>query len=172
MTASEDRVATQALNDMTFFFSNAVPQNGSLNSGQWNQLEARIRSLLADKKIKNARMITGGFFYDPAEDDPATADGVVVFEQIGSGLVAVPTHVYKIVVAQNASGEWADASRFNKTRLLKYGPEFSVIVPAAGFLFGGDECDRLLTGETDLCREGRILLPVATNGTASVTNTY
>jgi len=106
MTASEDRVATQALNDMTFVFSNAVPQNSSLNSGQWNQLEARVRSLLADKKIKNARMITGGFFYDPAEDNAATADGVIVFDQIGAGLVAVPTHVYKIVVAQNANDEW------------------------------------------------------------------
>lgn len=106
MTASEDRVATQALNDMTFFFTNAVPQNGSLNSGQWNQLEATVRSLVEQKKIKNARMITGGFFYDPAEDDPNTADGVVIFEQIGSGLVAVPTHVFKIVVAQNSDDEW------------------------------------------------------------------
>lgn len=106
MTASEDRVATQALNDMTFFFTNAVPQNGSLNSGQWNQLEAAIRNLVAKKRIKNARMITGGFFYDPAEDDPDTADGVVVFDQIGSGLVAVPTHVFKIVVAQSSDDEW------------------------------------------------------------------
>src|SRR5258708_3564240 len=35
MVASEDRVATQPLNDMTFFLSNAVPQNGPLNGGQW-----------------------------------------------------------------------------------------------------------------------------------------
>ena len=106
MTASEDRVATQALNDMTFFFSNAVPQNGSLNSGQWNQLETTVRRWVEEKTIKNARMITGGFFYDPAEDDPDTADGRILFDQIGAGLVAVPTHVYKIVVAQNANDEW------------------------------------------------------------------
>lgn len=106
MTASEDRVATQALNDMTFLFTNAVPQNGSLNSGQWSQLEAAVRNLVAKKRINNARMITGGLFYDPAEDDSNTADGLVVFDQIGPGLVAVPTHVFKIVVAQNSNEDW------------------------------------------------------------------
>jgi DNA/RNA endonuclease G (NUC1) len=92
MVASEDRVATQDLNDATFIFTNAVPQNGSLNGGQWAQLEAAIRGWVDGGVVKNARMITGGFFYDPAEDDPSTADGVIVFQQIGNGSVAVPTH--------------------------------------------------------------------------------
>jgi endonuclease G len=44
MVASEDRVATQGLNDSTFIFTNAVPQNRSLNGGQWAQLEAAGRN--------------------------------------------------------------------------------------------------------------------------------
>ena len=102
MVASEDRVATQALNDQTFFLSNAVPQNGPLNSGQWAGLEAQIRTWVENGTVTNAKMITGGFFYDPAEDDPATADGVIIFDQIGDGKVAVPTHLFKIVVGQGS----------------------------------------------------------------------
>lgn len=64
-----------------------------------------VRGWVKDGVVKNARMITGGFFYDPAEDDPATADGVIVFEQIGDGNVAVPTHVFKLVVGEGSNGE-------------------------------------------------------------------
>ena len=81
-----------------------MPGNGSLNGGQWAQLEAAVRRWAEDGVVKNARMITGGFFYDPAEDDPSTADGVVIFEQIGDGAVAVPTHVFKIVVGEGDGG--------------------------------------------------------------------
>jgi endonuclease G len=103
MTASEDRVATQALNDQTFFLSNAVPQNGSLNSGQWQQLEIAVRSWISSGILTEAKMITGGFFYDPDEDDPSTADGLVEFQQVGNGAVAVPTHVFKIVVGRRGT---------------------------------------------------------------------
>src|SRR5919106_812903 len=80
MIASEDRVATQELNDFTFILSNAVPQNGSLNGGQWAQLEATIREWVEEGTLSDAKMITGGFFYDPAEDNPATADGLIIFD--------------------------------------------------------------------------------------------
>lgn len=108
MTASEDRVATQELNDETFFLSNAVPQNGPLNSGQWQQLETAIRRWIESGILTEAKMITGGFFYDPAEDDPESADGLVPFEQIGDG-VAVPTHVFKIVVGRHGGAPVAIA---------------------------------------------------------------
>ena len=109
MVASEDRVATQALNESTFLFTNAVPQNGSLNSGQWAVLEAKIRSRVESGTLTDAKMISGWFFYDPKEDDPDTADGLIPFDQIGSGLVAVPTHVFKLVVGQNGSARKAIA---------------------------------------------------------------
>ena len=48
-------------------------------------------------------MITGGFFYDPAEDDPVTADGLINFQQIGNDNVAVPTHLFKMVVGQQGT---------------------------------------------------------------------
>jgi endonuclease G, mitochondrial len=109
MIASEDRVANQELNDATFFLSNAVPQNGPLNGGPWARLEATIRAWVETGALTNAKTITGGFFYDPEEDDPATADGIVNFQRIGAGHVAVPTHIYKIVVGQRGAARRAIA---------------------------------------------------------------
>jgi hypothetical protein len=82
-----------------------VPQNRPLNQTYWARLEALIRTWVEDGVVHDAKVITGGFFYDPAEDDPRTADGLVPFAHIGRGNVAVPTHVFKIVVGQNARNE-------------------------------------------------------------------
>lgn len=92
MTASADRLSTQALNDQTFYLSNMVPQNGSLNSGFWSRLEDAVRGFSETGLVTEAKAVTGGFFYDPAEENPSTADGLVPFDQIGTGAVAVPTH--------------------------------------------------------------------------------
>jgi DNA/RNA endonuclease G (NUC1) len=105
MAPSADRLRTQPLNDSTFFLSNMVPQNAPLNQTYWARLEALIRTWVQDGVVHNAKVLTGGFFYDPAEDNPATADGLVPFSQIGRGDVAVPTHIFKIVVGQNARNE-------------------------------------------------------------------
>lgn len=51
-------------------------------------------------------MITGPIFWDPQEDDPATADGIIEYYVVGPGQVAVPTHFFKIVIAKNDQGEW------------------------------------------------------------------
>ena len=45
-------------------------------------------------------------FWDPKEDDPATADGTLKYQIIGKNQVAVPTHFYKIVIAPAAGGSW------------------------------------------------------------------
>lgn len=53
---------------------------------------------------RSAYILTGGFFYDPAEENPNTADGIIDYSTIGPGTVAVPTHFYKIVVTQDGGG--------------------------------------------------------------------
>jgi len=45
-------------------------------------------------------------FYDPAEETPQTADGFIEVFRIGANALPVPTHLFKIVVAQNASEQW------------------------------------------------------------------
>lgn len=104
MTPSEDRIFDQARNDETFFLSNMVPQNGSMNSGIWRVLEDRVRGWVVDGKLRETRIVSAGFFYDPKEDNPATADGLVDYFIIGDGAVAVPTHLFKLVVGVDATG--------------------------------------------------------------------
>jgi endonuclease G len=83
----------------TFFLSNMCPQLGALNQQKWRELEDKTRDWV--KQFKEAYEITGPIFYDPKEDSPATADGMVTFKQIGPDKVSVPTHFFKVVVAKN-----------------------------------------------------------------------
>jgi endonuclease G len=71
----------------TFLLSNAVPQDPSLNRGRWAALEHAVRRIAAESG--SALVFTG-----PIYDSPQPAS-------IGLGRVAVPTHLYKVVLAIN-----------------------------------------------------------------------
>ena len=96
---------SQRLTDESFFLSNMAPQIGiGFNRHIWAKLEGQVRN--AARRRGEVFIITGGIFYDPAEEDPDTADGIVEYSVIGSGQVAVPTHFYKIMVGESPdSGE-------------------------------------------------------------------
>lgn len=68
----------------SFYLSNAVPQNSSINSGKWSQLEGRVRDWAIDR---GALYIFTG---------PIYAKGIPV-ERIGKGKVAAPSYVFKVV---------------------------------------------------------------------------
>ncbi len=68
----------------TFLLSNTVPQNQSMNAGIWRQLENKVRKLAADAEA--VYVITGTIFESPQ------------IESIGRGKVAVPTHLYKVIL--------------------------------------------------------------------------
>ncbi|MBI4866957.1 MAG: DNA/RNA non-specific endonuclease [Candidatus Wallbacteria bacterium] len=92
----------QSLMDDSFFLSNMVPQNGPMNRGIWSKLEDRVRRWC--RQGGEVHIITGPMFYDPREDSPDTADGLVEVETIGQNAVTVPTHLYKIVIAKRGTG--------------------------------------------------------------------
>ena len=85
----------------SFYLSNISPQHGPFNSGAWRKLEslARNRSIYGG----DTWIITGSLLYDPQEEVTATADGWIPYVVIGSN-VAVPTHLYKVVVHNDATG--------------------------------------------------------------------
>jgi endonuclease G, mitochondrial len=94
----------QTLKDQSFFLSNMAPQSPPLNQQFWRLLEDKVRSwATADSGIY---VFTGGFFYDPKEDNPATATGQVHYRRIGRDEVAVPTHFYKVVFGKDRKGKW------------------------------------------------------------------
>lgn len=89
----------------TFFLSNIVPQAGKgFNQSIWADLEDAVRDWTQSRQ--ETWIITGGLFYDPAEENPATADGLVDVAVIGDDEVGVPTHLFKIVAAKNSAGKW------------------------------------------------------------------
>jgi DNA/RNA endonuclease G (NUC1) len=94
----------------TFILSNAVPQDGPQNSGVWATLEDKVRTLVASRG--EGYVITGGMFYEAAEDPEAGngggGNGVINYYVIGSNEVAVPTHTFKIflVPVSNGASTW------------------------------------------------------------------
>lgn len=94
-----DQTVDKTLKSETFFLSNMSPQVPELNRRAWSSLEELARTWIVQRG--DGYIITGGFLYDPKEEDTASANGLVQAETIGDGQVAVPTHFYKIVVARN-----------------------------------------------------------------------
>lgn len=98
LAPSADQTVDEELQRQTFYLSNMAPQVGiNFNRHIWAQLEGQARVWLRARG--GGFIITGPLFWDPAEEDPSTADGFVDYEVIGPGSVSVPTHFYKIVVA-------------------------------------------------------------------------
>ena len=101
LAPSADFAHDQELQAESFALSNMVPQVGvGFNRSTWAALEEQVREWLRARG--GGWVISGSIFHDPAEADPATADGWVEFERIGPNQVAVPTHLFKIVVAEVA----------------------------------------------------------------------
>lgn len=87
----------------TFYFSNAAPQVAArFNQSIWKAFEEELTLWVAG--LETFWTITGVMYHDEEEEDPATADGVVLIEAIGTGAVQVPTHFYKIVVWESDQG--------------------------------------------------------------------
>src|SRR5947207_1119758 len=101
---SGDETKKQSLQNDTYFLSNMVPQIGQFNQHAWERLEEMVRGWAIARG--EAYVITGPMFYDPKEDDPHTATGHFTIKAIGKDHVAVPTHLYKIVVLRGKSGQW------------------------------------------------------------------
>ena len=100
-----DEGENQVLQDQTFYMSNMAPQLPQLNRNAWKSLETITRTWAT--QFSEAWVFTGPVFYDPKEDNPATADGTIPYYTIGMDAVAVPTHFYKIVIVKDTgAGDW------------------------------------------------------------------
>ena len=105
MHPAANQLKSQKLNDETFYLSNMAPQLAGLNRGIWRRLENKCRKLINDGSFESLHIISGGFFYDREEENAATADGLINYDQIGTNLVSVPTHFFKVVIGKK-SGKW------------------------------------------------------------------
>jgi len=88
----------------TYYLSNMAPQVGQFNQHSWKNLEDLVRGWAA--ACGGAYIITGPLFYDPKEDDAKTATGYFKYKTVGRDQVAVPTHLFKIIVLKDKGGQW------------------------------------------------------------------
>lgn len=153
--AADCKFSQQAM-DETFALSNICPQVGDgFNRDYWAHFEDFCRRLT--NQYKSVRIITGPLYLPRQHPDGKWR---VTYEVIGTPAnVAVPTHFYKVIVAdQGRPGEIPSVGAFvlpnnqipNDTKLT----EFQVPVDAIERASGLDFLPRLpMNQRKDLCKE-------------------
>ncbi|KAK7750701.1 nuclease [Diatrype stigma] len=93
---------SQSAMDETFYLTNMCPQVGEgFNRDYWAHLEDFCRRLTG--RYPSVRVVTGPLYLP--KRDPADGKWYVRYEVIGSPPnVAVPTHFYKVIFAEDAQG--------------------------------------------------------------------
>jgi endonuclease G, mitochondrial len=122
----------QDLKNQSFFLSNMAPQSPPLNQVFWRLLEDRVRNLATATSPIN--VFTGGFFYDPKEDNPATATGQVTYRRIGPDQVAVPTHFYKVAFGKDEKGAWRAVGFVVENRGYEKGAKFEAVIKSIDWI--------------------------------------
>jgi len=85
--------------EQTFLLSNIVPQNHQMNAGIWSELEFFCRNLTMDWDA--VHVITGHVMRPQTmTDSKGNEIKVVSYQVIGPNEVAVPTHLYKIILCE------------------------------------------------------------------------
>ncbi|XP_072032272.1 nuclease EXOG, mitochondrial-like isoform X2 [Amphiura filiformis] len=95
--AGNNKHDQEAMND-TFLLSNIVPQDIDNNGGFWNRFEIYCREHLPEH-FEEVRVISGPLFL-PSEGKDGKK--YIKYQVIGDNNVAVPTHLYKVIVTEGA----------------------------------------------------------------------
>ncbi|CAF1562912.1 unnamed protein product [Adineta ricciae] len=102
MIPSANHRHSQESMNQTFLLSNIAPQVGQgFNRDKWAQLETYARALV--KHYPGGLWIFTGPLYLPRLD-PVDNKLYVKYQVIGPNQIAVPTHFFKIIIAQQSSG--------------------------------------------------------------------
>lgn len=96
--AGDNKVNQEAMQD-SFYLSNIVPQNYENNAGFWNRLEMYCRDLA--KKYSNVYVISGPIMVPETQED---GKKFVKYQVIGNNEVAVPTHLFKVIIVEDKHG--------------------------------------------------------------------
>ncbi len=85
--ASADRYSTVATNEMTFYATNMMPQNGTFNGGIWGKLEGNIRSNMTSMRKDTLYVVTGTYF----------GNSTTMTDRRGNR-IAVPSNCWKVLL--------------------------------------------------------------------------
>ncbi|XP_027788225.1 nuclease EXOG, mitochondrial isoform X1 [Marmota flaviventris] len=94
--AGNNKFSSKAMAE-TFYLSNIVPQNFDNNSGYWNRIEMYCRELT--ERFEDVWVVSG-----PLTLPQTRSDGkkTVSYQVIGEDNVAVPSHLYKVILARRS----------------------------------------------------------------------
>ncbi|XP_063081244.1 nuclease EXOG, mitochondrial isoform X3 [Cavia porcellus] len=81
----------------TFYLSNIVPQNFDNNSGYWNRIEMYCRELT--ERFEDVWIVSGPLVLPQTKSD---GKKTVTYQVIGEDNVAVPSHLYKVILARRS----------------------------------------------------------------------
>ncbi|OAF67633.1 hypothetical protein A3Q56_04631 [Intoshia linei] len=138
MVPAGDMKLSQKSMDDTFFYTNIVPQNIDNNTGYWNQIESFCRQLTND--FKDVYIISGPLFvpYFDSKDN----ETYIKYKMNGKNNVAVPTHLFKIIVGVNKENDIYTANvvvpneKINsKKKLTDFVVPIEMIEKLTGFVF-------------------------------------
>ncbi|XP_076985889.1 nuclease EXOG, mitochondrial [Tamandua tetradactyla] len=94
--AGNNKFSTKAMAE-TFYLSNIVPQNFDNNSGYWNRIEMYCRELT--ERFEDVWIVSGPLTLPQTGDD---GKKTVNYQVIGEDNVAVPSHLYKVILARRS----------------------------------------------------------------------
>ncbi|XP_017334477.1 nuclease EXOG, mitochondrial [Ictalurus punctatus] len=92
--AGDNKFSEQSMVE-TFYLSNIIPQNYENNAGFWNRLEMYCRELT--ERFRDVWVISGPLTLPYVGEDKKKT---VSYQLIGKDDVAVPTHLYKVILAR------------------------------------------------------------------------
>ncbi|XP_074900941.1 nuclease EXOG, mitochondrial isoform X3 [Buteo buteo] len=94
--AGDNKFSTRAMAE-TFYLSNIVPQNYENNAGFWNRMEMYCRELT--ERFEDVWVVSGPLTLPQTNDDGKKS---VTYQVIGKDDVAVPSHLYKVILARRS----------------------------------------------------------------------
>ncbi|KAF7708884.1 nuclease EXOG, mitochondrial-like isoform X1 [Silurus meridionalis] len=92
--AGDNKFSEQSMAE-TFYLSNIVPQNYENNAGFWNRFEMYCRELA--ERFRDVWVISGPLTLPQAGEDQKKR---VSYQLIGKDDVAVPTHLFKVILVK------------------------------------------------------------------------
>lgn len=147
--AGDHKMSQKAMDD-TFYLSNMAPQVGlGFNRDYWEKIEEKIREWAQTRDI----YVYTGPLYLPQEADDGKK--YVRYQVIGDNALAVPTHFYKVVLAESKSKIEVLAFVLPNRKIPKYTPlaDFTVSVDDVEKMSGLDFLN-VLDKETEEKIEG------------------
>ncbi|CAL4114337.1 unnamed protein product [Meganyctiphanes norvegica] len=93
---------TEAEQDATYYFINALPQWQAFNNGNWKHMEERTRTLAEDHGT-DMRIISGGFNILNLDDINANPVEIFLGETAGEMVVPAPALTWKVVFEESSN---------------------------------------------------------------------